>query len=308
MHQIYSGDYRKRWNDVNLTSVEIETSTVCNWNCRYCPVSSDPKPRKFMSMELFNQIIEKAAKHNTIEFVTLNSYNEPTIDPDFEERIKSLATTHLKLSLFTNGSALNEGKIKLLKETNIIRNITFNLPTLNENRFRELTGWKNVNLIRRNIECAINADLKVDLAVQGTEIDLAQNLQSIKQTYEPLIGSTIIPWGTGDRAGLVNNEFSKNILIKDKRLFGCRLLLHQLHVSVDGDCFICCEDYHQEEKFANIKDGDIKDIIANDKAVLLRKYVFGKEEAPADFICRRCIYMKQYKFNVNWKITGQFLP
>ena len=34
----------------------------------------------------------------------------------------------------------------------------------------------------------------------------------------------------------------------------------------------------------------LEDILRGPKVTLLRRWVYGLEEAPADFICRRCIY------------------
>jgi hypothetical protein len=34
----------------------------------------------------------------------------------------------------------------------------------------------------------------------------------------------------------------------------------------------------------------LEDILRGPRLALLRRWVYGMEEAPADFICRRCIY------------------
>ena len=65
--------------------------------------------------------------------------------------------------------------------------------------------------------------------------------------------------------------------------------------SVNGDCYLCYNDYHQNYVFGNIADGEIEDVLLTEKAIALRQYVFGKKEPDKDFICRKCITMKRAK-------------
>jgi hypothetical protein len=67
-------DAEKVWELTSVHTIEIETSTRCNWRCEYCPVSLSQKPPHTMSMALFGEIIAKAQRHG-IRRATFNSYN-----------------------------------------------------------------------------------------------------------------------------------------------------------------------------------------------------------------------------------------
>ena len=288
-------EYTTMWEQHYIKSIEIEISTSCNWRCDYCPVKYAPKEKRIMSMDLFDEIINKATKYPSIQYVTMNSYNEPTLDIYFEERIKKLSEKQLKLVLFTNGSTLNEKKIRLLKETGVLLEVWFNLPSLENKEFTNMTGSNTLKQTIKNIDTAILYKLNVKFAIQGLSDDIKRNLPKIKEKYEPLIHSKIERWGTYDRAGLLKNKYFQDVHIYEPHLYGCRLALDTLYIGVNGDCFICCQDYNQREVYANIKDGSIKEILSCNAAQKIRKRVFGYEIAPDDFLCRRCKIMKEFK-------------
>ena len=296
LHSKWLSPVEERWDLHSLRRVEIETSTVCNWRCEYCPVKHTPKPAQSMSMDLFLTIIEKAARHPTVEAVTFHSYCEPTLDRHFEERVEALSKTRLKLDLFTNGSGLIEKKLWMLKNSGVVRRICFNFPTLDEARFKEMTGSSSYKQTLEHIDLAISYGFDVKFAVmdKGDE-QSKENLREMNQRFAALLQSRIEPWRTTDRAGLLTNDYFKDLHITDPYLFGCFIAAVQLHISVSGECFLCCEDYHQKETFGNIASGEIVDIVNSPRAKLLRKRVFGGVQAPDDFICRRCLEMNKMR-------------
>lgn len=276
-----------------LFAVEIETSTHCNWRCVFCPVSIAPKPKRSMPIDLFQQIVDKAAAHPTVQFVTFNSYNEPTIDPGFAERVRRLAKTRLRLTLHTNGSGLDAAAIALLTTTRVASRIVFNLPALAEADFRALTGTSALARTVEAIDRAVAAGLPVGLSIQGTAQERRAHLPAIRERYGTLVeqcGPAEVGVVTSDRAGFLRNRYRRDVQASGP-LRGCSMPLTWLHVGVNGDCFACCEDYRQQEIFGNIRDGSIDQLLRTPAAERLLRRVFGAEDAPEDFLCRRCWVM-----------------
>lgn len=275
------------WEETNIVYMEIETTTICNWKCQYCHYTFDPKPPKVMAMSVFNEIIDKAARHPSLKTLAFNAFNEPTLDVHFEERVKKLAQTDIKLLLYTNGSNLDEAKIRLLKETEVIDNIKFNLPSIDEKEFCRLTGWKLFDRTMLNIENTIREGFKVEIIVNGDSEEVSRNLSQIQDKFKHNKNVSIVRYITMDRAGLLKNKYNMNYYHKDE-LCGCMQIIKELRVGVNGDFFICTMDYYQKNVFGNIRDGEIADIMKSEKAQLIRKQVFGAEIAPENYICRRC--------------------
>ena len=289
------------WITTNIEYLEIETSTHCNYRCEYCPVALHPRKIEYMSMELFDEIITKAENSKKIKAVTLHSYNEPTIDKYFEERVLRLAKSKIKLWLHTNGSDLDDKKIELLKDSNVLSRVIFNLPSLDEQIFEKMTGYPHFSTTIKNIDNAVEKGLPVRFSVQGTLDEVKHNYPAIKNKYGDLAGDIAdhINKYTGyssDRAGILKNKYARNIDIKEKYLYGfCDQMLTWLHISINGDIYICFNDYFQNEVCGNITNGKIDELSQCEKAQNLRKMIYGYKEASDNLICRKCKDMEHAK-------------
>ena len=53
---------------------------------------------------------------------------------------------------------------------------------------------------------------------------------------------------------------------------------------------LCCQDYHHEHVVGDLHEESLREILSGPRMALLRRWVYGMEEAPPDFMCRNCIY------------------
>lgn len=286
--------YETAWHLNRLQSVEIETSKYCNWRCSFCPNKDNQNlQQKIMANQLFLEILQKIQDFGSVNYVTLNTYNEPVLDPLFLERIQYLKKFNLKLILYTNGSALTNEMIQELKQSGCLQEIWFNVPSLQPERFKEITGYSHFNKVIAVVNKAIEAGLNVNFSIQGQTNERQKTLTCIREKYQEQIKHPIISWPTHDRAGNLKGEFNQNIHIKQNRLFGCNAVISQLHINMCGDAFLCCNDYFQKHKFGNIQDASLFDLLNSENAIFLRKQVYGNTQAPDDLLCRHCIEMKR---------------
>lgn len=270
----------------HLFSGEIEVTAHCNWGCRFCPVATDPKPRRTMPLGLFEEIAAKLAAVPTLRYVTFQFFNEPLLDRLFTDRLEVLARYGLQLALYTNASALTPDRIEALRRPGALRHLIVNLPSADEAEFARLTGSSSFRQTTANLDAAIEAGLTVQIVVNGVGQGLARNLAAVRSRYEPA-GAEVFASATCDRAGAVGGEYSQNVDIRG-RLTGCGWPVHHANISVAGDLFLCCNDYYQRERFGNITTGSIEELMTSDAAVALRRQVFGVDDAPPTLVCRRC--------------------
>lgn len=268
-----------------IVSGEIEVTAHCNWGCLSCPVATDPKPRRTMPLELFEEVVGKLADAGA-EYVTFQFFNEPTLDRHFTERLEVLLRHGLPLALYSNASALTAAKIEDLRRTGVLKHLIVNIPSANETEFAELTGSRSYRHTMGNTEAALRAGLPVQIVVNGVGECQKRNLHGVERHFVPL-GAEVYPSLTCDRAGELGGEYAQDIRVEG-RLTGCGWPLQHVNISVAGDLFLCCNDYYQREVFGHIDDGSIDELMAGERAVALRRKVFGIDEAPEDFLCRRC--------------------
>lgn len=272
--------------DYHLVSGEIEVTAHCNWGCRFCPVATDPKPRQSMPMGLFTEVIAKLAAISTLQYVTFQFFNEPTLDKHFIDRVAVLARYGLQLALYSNVSALTPDKIEALRRHGVLRHLIVNLPSIEAAEFADLTASRTYTPTLANLQNAIEAGLRVQIVVNGTGERLARNLDGVARRYVPL-GVEVYPSLTCDRAGDVGGDYFQNVQVKG-RLTGCGWPVQHANISVRGDLFLCCNDYYQREVFGNISEGSIDQLMTGERAVRARRRVFGVDQAPDDYPCRRC--------------------
>jgi radical SAM protein with 4Fe4S-binding SPASM domain len=100
--------------------VEIETCPICNRRCSFCPLNQDETPKKMMSDELFNKIMNELKELHFKGDVSLSSYGEPLLDKrlaGFAKRIK--AGLGSKIIINTNGDFLTIEKFRELVSAGI---------------------------------------------------------------------------------------------------------------------------------------------------------------------------------------------
>lgn len=273
--------------EYHLRSGEIEVTAHCNWGCRFCPVATDPKPRRTMPMDLFEAIVAKLADLGTIEYVTFHFFNEPTLDKFFTDRLDVLRRHNLELALYTNASGLTEEKINSLADGGVLRHLIVNMPSVDAADFASLTSSRLYDRTMKNVDAALEAGFRTQIVVNGAGEDQHRNLLQITDRYSPR-GAEVVPTMTCDRAGDVSDQTYFQDVNAEGRLSGCGWPVAHGNFSVNGDLFLCCNDYYQRETFGNIRDGSIDDLMTNETAVRLRQQVFGVAAAADDFICRRC--------------------
>ncbi len=181
----------------HLLFLSLETCTACNHRCPFCPVSVDPREKEVMSQELFESIVDQTVEAGGKGVVVfLSNYNEPTIDPLFEERCRALFQRGLPVSILTNASQFTPDRARRLAGAGRFRYIGINLPTLDPERYQKLHGTKDLARVIANIEAMRGSELAEEtvIVVLGDEDeDHRRDVEQIREKFEPM-GWTVKPF------------------------------------------------------------------------------------------------------------------
>ena len=276
----------------HLLYVSLETCTSCNHRCPFCPVSVDPREREVMSQELFESIADQVlAIGGRSVVVFLSNYNEPTIDPLFEERCLALFARGLPVSLLTNASHLSPDRADRLARAGRFRYIGINLPTLDPARYERMHGTRDLARVLANIDAlrARQIGEETAIVVLGDNDEAHRNdVRRIRERFEPL-GWEVKPFRIRSRP-------ASGTFIPEpppvKELRGCELMgsrpFEHLHVTAMGKAVLCCQDYYEKLTVGDLKKETVAQVLGGDVMARLRRWTYGVEEAPEDFLCRRC--------------------
>lgn len=272
------------FHDYCVHIAEIEVNTNCNCRCIYCPVSTNPVEKQIMSMDVYDEIIEKLVRYGHIKFISLNFYNEPTLDRYFERRVSRLQNTGIRLILHTNGTGLTREKSEFLSHQNFLHRIQVNLPAADPLTYQSMTGRHFYDKVVQNLLYASEFELPLGITVNGSQQEIQQNIKQIETLFQGK-GMEVTQAYTTDRAGALHNQYSQKIHIR-KKLTGC--LTKNIVFGWNGDIQLCCNDYFRKNRVGNICDGEIQDIIDGNMYQDLLLKIFGFRESDMNFVCRKC--------------------
>lgn len=278
-----------------LKYVSLEAHTVCNQSCYFCPVSIAPREDYFMPTELYERIVgELAAYRDTIEAVFMINYNEPTADKRFVDQVRTIKAAGLPPAVLTNGSGLTPDRVDALVEMGGLRFLSINLSTLDRERYRRDRGGDHLPLVLRNLAHARDKPLAetMDMAVLGTgDADHKRDFEEISQLFA---GSRfdVKYYEVMDRAGYL--QIGNRPASRERRLCGCENVgsrpLQHLHITPRGTCVLCCEDYDGKYVVGDLTRESVEEVLTGPSMALMRRWAYGVEQAPKDFLCYGCTF------------------
>ena len=281
-----------------LKIVSLELTTTCNQKCYFCPVSIAPREDYAMPEELFHQILgQLGAYRSSIEGVFLQSYNEPTLDRHFTQHVKTIHDAGLPVALLTNASGLTPAKVDKLIAESPLRYICVNLSTLDRERYAADRGADHLNQVLRNLDYLKDKPLaaQMNLAVLGRGDEVHhRDFQEIRERFA---GSRfdIQFHVVMDRAGWL--DVGMKPAERMRPLAGCENVgsrpLQHLHINPQGKAILCCEDYDENYVVGDLTAQSVDEVLTGETMQRLRRWIYGIEEAPEDFMCRDCVFARR---------------
>ena len=278
-----------------LKYVSLEAHTVCNQACYFCPVSVAPREDHFMPMDMYERILgELSVWRDTIEAVFMINYNEPTADKRFVEQVRAIKAAGLRPAVLTNGTGLIPSRVDKLVEMGGLRFLSINLSTLDRDRYTKERGGDHLTVVLKNLDYAKDLPVaeQMDMVVLGTGDD--KHRRDFEEISQRFAGSRfeVKYFEVMDRTGHV--QIGHRPAIPNQRLCGCDNVgsrpLQHIHITPRGHCLLCCEDYDERYVVGDLNHESVQDVLTGPKLALMRRWIYGLEDAPKDFICRGCTF------------------
>lgn len=234
--------------------VGIETTTICNRRCKYCPQSIFGNPHEKMEEELFYKIINSLKHTNFIGIISPSLYGEPLTDDRILTFVKYIRVSlaHVYIRIFTNGDFLTVDKYLELKRAGVdIFVITQHSKVPSETLVNTLTYIKNNH----------------------------QKFYAVKyyNFYDEYYNKKNANGLLSNRGGLVDVPIKKRSY--------CHMV-NQVTIDYQGNVLLCCDDYNRTVKLGNVQEREISDIWYDPKYVKIRK-MLNNGIWPYE-MCRKC--------------------
>jgi hypothetical protein len=278
-----------------LKYVSLEAHTACNQGCYFCPVSVHPREPFFMSLEFYEEIVRQLAEfRGTLEGVSMIHYNEPTIDKRFVEQVGILKKHGLPPAVLTNATGLTPARVDAILGMGGLKYLSINLSTLDRERYAADRRGDHLRVVLKNLDYMKDLPLAetMEMVVLGQGDDVHR--RDFVEIQERFAGSrfAVKSYEVMDRAG--NVPIGLHPLEPLPRLCGCEQTgsrpLQWVHITPHGKCVLCCQDYHDQYVVGDLHEESLREVLSGPRMTLMRRWVYGVEEAPRDFICRHCIF------------------
>lgn len=238
-------------------SANVEISSACNINCRYCLHSLGAKevqkihPIRNMEKDTFKDILKQFGMFpEPLKKLVINGVGEPLCNPNFPEILSLAKTSGVSetVEFFTNGTLLIKELSERIVETGVDR-IKISLQGLNSETYKSVCGreisykslYENIQYlatIKGNTELFIKI---IDIGVNGNEEDFYKQYSFADRLFiehvEPWFDE--VDYGSmcqsGEDKKTVRNKYGEEV--KVHRI--CPVPFYRLYIDVNGNVFYC---------------------------------------------------------------------
>jgi hypothetical protein len=170
----------------------------------------------------------------------------------------------------------------------------YNEPTFDplfEDRYERLHGTRDLPRVLANMDALHARELSEETAIVCLGEEDEEHLRDvaeIRSHFEPK-GWVVKPFKIRSRPDSGTYVIEPPPL---KKLGGCELMgsrpFEHLHINGTGTAVLCCQDYYEKLTVGDLNTQSVSEILGGDTMARLRRWTYGVEEAPDDFLCRRC--------------------
>ncbi len=288
-------DPAARAYDFRLKYVSIETHTVCNQRCFFCPVSFEQRHSHFMETRFFERIVlELTAWRETIEAVWLMLYNEPSLDRRMVEQCLTLERAGLPAAINTNASAFTPAKTDELVAAGGIGFLSVNLSTFDRAAYARDRGADQLDQVLRNVDHMKDRPLAREMVLMVLGQRDEDHERQIAAAHQRYGGSRfrIVSDEIMDRAGFL--AVGRKVRQGGGRLAGCENVgsrpLQHLHVTPHGKVVLCCQDYDATHVVGDLHRESVAEVLGGERLAEMRRQAYGLSPAAEDFMCSSCVF------------------
>tara|TARA_Y100000813_G_C24155282_1_gene349343 strand:- start:33 stop:1058 length:1026 start_codon:yes stop_codon:yes gene_type:complete len=276
----------------------IETSSACNAKCWFCPQPTMDRPRKLMSTETFQLIIDQLAPFSeSIDNIALFMDGEPTLNKDLPQFIKYAHDKGLKHMYFSsNMEYLTPKLIDKILDSDLGDSLEYiiasidgvNADTHRQNRIGVDFNKAVSNSIYLAQRKKFLGKKYPQLFVRLLDNDITHNeIKDFNKFWAPYADKVLVQnmhnWG-----GQVDSE--KLASPKFDQTKRCYFPFSQCVITYEGSVRICCVDVNNTTVVGNVHESSIQAIWENEERKRLKSNMLERNFDQLPKICEKCDY------------------
>lgn len=269
---------------LQTNEVRIETSTLCNHKCLFCPhPTTFSRKQEIMSLDLFKLLLGKT--HSEAPYITdctVSGFGEIFTDPGIIDKIEYAHKKGYVIHVLTNGSLVTNAAIKSLVNMKV-SDIRFSLHAVYAKTYARITGAGDFSSTIDILDYALaNRDATKIIITMDVIDENRHEVNAMIAEYK-------------DRADLIEiwkphnwvNEMKYRAGDRVKQTCG-RPFNGPLQVQVDGTVNMCCFDSNGVTTIGDLKTQTLDEIFSTEAYLNIRKHHEAGSIGASDLICKHC--------------------
>lgn len=263
-------------------SIDLEITTACNANCRFCPRDELSCPGRFMPLDMVHLLAGQIRQGEAARKVVLCGIGESTLHPQLEEIVTILTEAGAYVCMTTNGTGMNGERFANLARLGM-KEFNFSLNAFTPGTHQQAMNLQNfdkvVEVIHQILDVHHSKFPYVKIHVSFVLCNLNRHEVNDFIEYWKKTGVHVWVHPTNNRAGLLSQMVEPgdflpleeqyrdddNVtidLFKPSEENGnvCRITLGMDFISVDGCMRLCALDYQRNYFFGHLADASLKEM------------------------------------------------
>ncbi|MCX6701998.1 MAG: radical SAM/SPASM domain-containing protein [Candidatus Zambryskibacteria bacterium] len=250
--------------------INIESSTVCQGHCSFCPTRGMTRKMGMMSDELFHKVI-KEGKEMGIKVYSPFMTGEPFLFPKIYQWMDYMTKEDVMINLYTNGEFMDVDR--LVKYPNVC-SVTVSLNGATKETHEKIMGISNFDKIKAKIEDLIK---KAHFGVMVSMVITEDNLHEV-ELFKKMWGEHAFCGRFINYAGAKHSSLEKSGIKKP-----CSHL-RVMNILWDGRVPLCCLDYDGQVILGDVNKQSLREIWNNARPIRNRHHALDFDMP----LCRDC--------------------
>ena len=284
----------------NTNEARIETSTVCNYSCSFCPHSDLARPVTLMDIDLFKRIIDNLPYQ--IDTVTLSGLGEMFLHLRIFDMIAYAKKKGYTVNALTNASMFTPDRTTQLIHSGI-DSIRISIHAASFDKYSKITGTSSqTSFLNKEylIDALRDTPIQVIVTMDVTDYN-ADEVDAVIHKYEHRVDLLEIwkvhNWG----------KWGKYRQGEKAKMTCGRPFNGPLQIQVDGTVNMCCFDYDGKLLLGDLTKQKLTEVFDSKMFHTIQAFHNGAD-VNEDLLCKHCdqLYAKDESILIyNSKYGGE---
>ncbi|MDD4601880.1 MAG: radical SAM protein [Negativicutes bacterium] len=280
--------------------VIVEPTNICNLSCVMCPSSAQTRTRGYMSMNLWNKIVDEITEKSPETVIWPAIMGESLVAGDlFIEMLEYACTRKAKIVWNTNAVLLNDRWLQRILALEL-KEIIIGIDAINEITYNNIRCGGNFRKMMDNvIKLLKNNNGRTKITVQFIEQEMNSGEKELFKEFWLSKGAVVkirpkLGWGNAVQTPTL-------ILGQEERKGPCPWLIRTVSIHYNGTVVQCDADWDQKYAVGNIAKNTLEEIWLGELAerrIKHRKMDFDFEP------CKHCsdwqAGLSEFFYPTNW--------